>query len=99
MLLLLTTAPEKEAEKIRKKIVEERLAACALAFPVSSLYWWKGKIEKSGEVLLIFKTTEKKKEEIMKRVRELHPYELPFIAFFKVEASEDYEKWVEEVVE
>ena len=45
------------ARRLAKAALEAKLAACANIVPaVESHYWWKGKLESSDEVLLIFKT-------------------------------------------
>jgi len=80
-LLVLSTFPDAEvARTIARTLVEERLAACANLLPgAESLYWWKGVIESSSEVLAIFKTTEEGYPRLEVRLKELHPYELPEI--------------------
>ena len=80
-LLVLSTFPNAEiARTIARTLVEERLVACANLLPcVESLYWWKGVIESSAEVLAIFKTTEEGYPRLEARLKELHPYELPEI--------------------
>jgi periplasmic divalent cation tolerance protein len=45
-----TTETRGAAEKIAKALIEKRLAARAQIFgPLSSMYWWKGKLENSEE--------------------------------------------------
>ena len=56
--VVLVTAPDMDlARRLAKGALEAKLAACANIVPaVESHYWWKGKLESSDEVLLIFKT-------------------------------------------
>lgn len=69
-----------DARKIGRALVEERLAACVNIVPkINSIYWWKGEVEDEEEALLIAKTTEDNVDKVMKRLRELHPYEVPAI--------------------
>ena len=60
-LIVIMTAPNKqEARKIVRTLLEERLIACAnILDPVSSLFWWKGKIEEENEGLVFMKSHEK----------------------------------------
>jgi len=45
--VITVTGSKEEADKISQVVVEKRLAGCAQVFgPITSTYWWKGKIEK-----------------------------------------------------
>ena len=92
-----TTLPDKDAaKKIAKTLVEERLAACVNIFRIDSLYWWRGKIEEEEEYELVFKTRRALYPELEKRVRELHPYELPSILSCPIEEGlKDYLGWID----
>jgi len=81
VILVLSTFPDAEvARQIARSLVEEQFAACANLIPgVESVYWWKGVIETSAEVLAIFKTTLEQYPQLEVRLKELHPYELPEI--------------------
>jgi len=97
MIIAYITAPdEKEAEKMGQMLVKERLAACANYFPIKSFFMWQGAYETEKEYVILAKTTEKRFDQIKKRVIEAHDYELPCIIKIPVEANEEYAKWVEE---
>ncbi|MFZ3077199.1 MAG: divalent-cation tolerance protein CutA [Candidatus Aenigmatarchaeota archaeon] len=98
MKIILTTCPEKESEILAQKLLEEKLCACISITNAKSLYWWKGKIEKGNEVLLIIKTKDDLADKLMKRIKEIHSYENPEIIVLNVEkAAEKYLKWIDEV--
>jgi periplasmic divalent cation tolerance protein len=97
VMVALTTAPSAEvAERIGRSLVEERLAACANVLPgITSIFRWKGSIEREGEVLVILKTTAGEVEALERRVAELHPYEVPEVIALPVEAGHaPYLDWV-----
>ncbi|MBI4218401.1 MAG: divalent-cation tolerance protein CutA, partial [Elusimicrobia bacterium] len=49
-VVFVTASNRKEADKISKTIVKERLAACVNQIPsIRSRYWWKGKVETANE--------------------------------------------------
>ncbi len=77
-----TTLPSgREAREMGEKLVREKLAACVNILPgMQSIYEWKGRLEHGDEVVLIAKTVPERAEEVMRRVAELHPYEVPAIA-------------------
>jgi periplasmic divalent cation tolerance protein len=95
------TAPNREvAEHIGREVLNRRLAACAnIVEKVSSLYWWKGKLERDDEVLLFLKSKRTKVGDIIKLVKEIHSYENPAIVVFPIIGGSDkYLKWIEEEV-
>jgi hypothetical protein len=57
--------------------------------------WWKGQLESSSEVLVLFKTTKKKLPELERCVVKVHPYDTPeFIAVSVDAGSEKYLNWI-----
>ena len=78
-VVIFSTVPSQEVGgNIARELVRERLAACVNLVPgLTSIYEWKGKLEEESEVLLIVKTTHGKAEPAIKRIIELHPYEVP----------------------
>ena len=70
---------EAEAVRVSRRVLEERFAACAQRLSVRSSYWWRGRIEGSEESLVLFKTLPKHVGSLFRRLRSLHPYEVPEI--------------------
>ena len=96
---VLITAPDEEnAARIGRALVEERLAACAnIVKGIRSIYRWKEEIFDEPECLLLIKTVADNFTLLEKRVRELHPYEVPEIIAVKIsEGSKPYLDWIEE---
>ncbi|AEC52429.1 periplasmic divalent cation tolerance protein CutA [Pyrococcus sp. NA2] len=96
MIIVYTTFPDWDsAEKVTKKLLEERLIACANLREHKAFYWWQGKIEEDREIGAIFKTREELWEEVKERIKELHPYTVPAIIRIDVkDVNEDYLKWL-----
>ena len=99
IVVFMTAANSEEAERIAEMLVERRLAACVQILPeVKSVYRWQGKIERQREVLLIAKTTRTKFQELERRVRAAHSYEIPEIVALPVIAgSAPYLQWLSSV--
>ncbi|OPY04066.1 MAG: Divalent-cation tolerance protein CutA [Syntrophaceae bacterium PtaB.Bin038] len=92
-----TTAPSREeADRIAQTLVERRLAACVqIAGPVESFYRWKGALERSTEWLCLIKTRRANYAAVEAAIRAGHPYEVPEIISFPIEAgSEPYLAWL-----
>ena len=100
IVIFATCASEKEAAKIAKNLLSERLIACAnIIAGVKSLFRWKGKVDKAKETLLVIKTVRKNFLKVQKRIKKLHSYEVPEIIALPIVAGEnDYLKWIKESV-
>ena len=95
--VVLVTAPDAAtAEALARRLVEERLAACANLIPaVRSIYRWEGEVQDDAEVLLILKTRKARVTALAARVQALHPYDLPeVIALTASGGSAAYLDWV-----
>lgn len=90
-----TTLPDRETtQRVAREILEERLASCAQWWPIESEYWWNGKLETSKEFLLVLKTTLGRTAELQRRLQELHPHEVPYIAAVALQhVSPTYAQW------
>ncbi|MGO9136334.1 MAG: divalent-cation tolerance protein CutA [Syntrophales bacterium] len=98
--VMTTTDNKEDAEKIAMSLVEKRLAACVqIAGPITSLYRWKGNIEKTQEWQCWIKSKEILYKEIEKAIKSVHPYEVPeIIAIPIVAGSRGYLQWLESEV-
>jgi periplasmic divalent cation tolerance protein len=101
-LCVFVTAPNiTVARKIAVTVLSNRLVACANLMPkVESHYWWKGQLESSSEVLVMFKTTKTKLAELERCVVKNHPYDTPeFVALELEHGTEKYLNWISSSVE
>ena len=78
-------------------MVKEKLAACVNIIPIKSIFSWEEKIEKADEFILNIKTKENLVDELVERLKEIHPYELPVIEIDKTETTQEAEDWVNKV--
>jgi periplasmic divalent cation tolerance protein len=95
--VVLVTAPNlKAARQLARQALEGHLAACANLIPrIESHYWWQGKLEKSGEALILFKTRAGQLEKLERLVLEKHPYDTPeFVVVNLTGGAERYLDWL-----
>jgi periplasmic divalent cation tolerance protein len=89
LIVLVTTATDKEAATIASALVEREEAACVNIVPmVRSVYRWKDKVWNETEQLLVIKTTAAAFEDVKRTVKELHSYELPEILALPIAQGE-----------
>ena len=93
---LVTVGDEKTASLIAGGLVEDKLAACvSVVGGVTSVYRWKGKVEKSKEFLLVIKTRKSLAEDVGQFIKRHHTYTVPEILFLDVErGSMEYLDWL-----
>ena len=96
LLLTTTTERREDAERIAARLVSDRLAACVqIAGPITSTYWWKGKIETASEWLCLIKTRRVLYPAVEAAIRAVHPYEVPEIVALPIVAgSRAYLEWI-----
>jgi periplasmic divalent cation tolerance protein len=95
--VVLVTAPDEGAARtLAHALLEERLVACANVIPgVTSVYRWKGKVHQDPESLMVLKAPGSCVERLLRRVPELHPYDVPEVLVLEVGAGyEPYLNWV-----
>ena len=95
IVVLTSTDNKSEAEKITQALVEKRLAASAkIMGPASSIYWWKGKIERASEWQCIIKPRRSHFDAVEAQIRQMHSYEVAeIIALPAIDASAEYLAW------
>ena len=99
IVVLVTCGNRREAKRIARKLVEDRLTACVnvLKAPVESTYRWKGKVETAAEYLLLIKSSRKLFPALRAAVQRLHSYEVPeVIALPIVAGSPAYLAWLQD---
>jgi periplasmic divalent cation tolerance protein len=96
VVVIVTTSNREEAVKIVRSLLEEGLIACAnIVGPVSSLFWWQGKIDEENEFLVFMKSHKNLFERLSERVAEIHSYDVPeIIALPIIEGSPPYLDWL-----
>jgi periplasmic divalent cation tolerance protein len=98
MRLVITTCPRDKSQKLTDEILKSKLTVCVSKMTIESKFWWKGKIDEEKESLIIFKTREELVDELFKKIKEIHPYEVPEIIEIKVEkVNGEYLKWLKDI--
>ncbi|HTL69668.1 MAG TPA: divalent-cation tolerance protein CutA [Candidatus Eisenbacteria bacterium] len=95
-IVVLTALPDdKSARRLGEALVRGKAAACVTALPGAvSTYFWKGRLERSRETLLLVKTLRRNYPKVEKMILKNHPYELPEILRIPADATEAYRSWL-----
>lgn len=87
---------KEQAQRLAETLVTNRLAACAhVSGPITSTYWWQGRMEVAEEWICEAKTRRDLYKEMETILKSLHPYDEPeIIATPILTGSESYLKWI-----
>jgi periplasmic divalent cation tolerance protein len=99
IVVLVTCGTAREARRIARALVEERLAACVniLTAPIHSTYRWKRRVEQASEFLLLIKTSRKRFAALRARIAALHSYDVPEIIALPIAAGAPaYLRWLDD---
>lgn len=95
--VVFVTVPDKRSGlKIAQGLVHQKLAACVNFIPgIESCFWWKGKVHRAHEGLLMIKTQRGLVDNVIAFVREHHPYEVCEVLSLPVmEGNKAYLDWI-----
>lgn len=88
---------KKEAKKVAKLLVKERLSACVQISKINSFYTWNDAICEDKEYLLSIKTKKENYKKIQRKIKENHSYDLPQILAIKItKTSREYKSFIKE---
>lgn len=95
IVVLVTAASERQADRIGKALVMAELAACANIVPnIRSIFRWAGRVSREREALLIIKSRADLFERVAALVKRLHSYTVPEVIAFPIAyGSADYLAW------
>ncbi len=98
-LIYVVCANIEEAKRISRYLLERHLAACTNIHPITSAYWWEGKIVEDEEVALLIKTVPVHFDRVRDAVLQLHSYQVPCIISIPVDRVEArFLRWLQSEV-
>jgi len=95
-IIVYATFPNlKTAKKIVNGLLQKRIAVCGNIFRLSSMYVWKGKIERSPEYGAFIKTVKNNYRKVENYIKQNHPYDVPEIISWTIERGlKSYIDWI-----
>ena len=94
-IIITTTDSDKTANDIAKYLVKDNLSPCVQITPnIQSVYKWKNKLDKSGEILLLIKTIPDNVQDCKKLILKYHNFGVPEIIITNGEIlNDEYRDW------
>lgn len=100
IFLISTASSKKEGERIANGLLKSKLAACVNLIPgAMSFFFWKGKVCREKEVILLIKSCRGMECKIINKIKELHSYSVPEGIFINIAGGDKkYLEWVRESI-
>jgi periplasmic divalent cation tolerance protein len=94
-IVFVTCPPNRGAALLRQLVEEHLVAGGNLIRGAQSIYRWKDQICDEAEEILWMETAADRVQDLLARLPELHPYEVPkVLTFTPDEGLEAYFRWV-----
>jgi periplasmic divalent cation tolerance protein len=94
-LVITTCGDRAEAERLARRLVETRLAACVQMHPIESVYIWEGATQSAQEILLLCKIKHADFSDVEAAIRAAHSYATPEIVEVAIEqGAASYLSWI-----
>jgi uncharacterized protein involved in tolerance to divalent cations len=88
-----------EARRISNELLKRKLVASTNMLPIASSYFWKNKIRRRREVLMVMKTRSEHFAGVKQVILAMHSYEVPGIVALKIfRAHNRYLRWIDDSV-
>lgn len=99
LFIYTTIDSESKGKSMIRSLLDERLIGCGLTAKADSQYHWLGEITTDNEWVIWLKTILPLKDTAIKRLTQLHPYEIPCILHTTMKANTDYLTWLKQQVD
>ncbi|MDA7945856.1 MAG: divalent-cation tolerance protein CutA [Hyphomicrobiaceae bacterium] len=85
-----------QAKEVGHVLLKSRLAACMNIVPaMTSIYEWEGEVHETAEAVMLIKTSRRCQKEVLKRTKELHPYDTPALYVLDpLHTDTDFGAWI-----
>jgi periplasmic divalent cation tolerance protein len=96
--IYVTHTNQQSADKVTDHLFRQKLISSVNSFPIQNTYVSKGKLEKSEEIVTIYKTKTQNRIPVKEAIKGIHPYDIPCIMKMNCEVNHGYGNWIIESV-
>lgn len=98
-VVITTCESKKDANKLAKLLIKNKLAACVQVYPITSFYEWKGKSMEESEYTMLIKTQSKLYSQLEKFISKNVKYEISEIIQIPIDNGlPKYLKWIDQAI-
>ena len=96
---MLTTEPNKKnALRVARLLIQNKLAACVSIKQIFSIYEWNDDIEKTKEFEITIKSKPEFKDDLIDFLNKISSYDVPQIIYKKYYSEMKYYEWINKTI-
>ena len=96
--MITTESSKKNATRIAKLLIQNKLAACVSIKQIFSIYEWDDDIEETKEFEIIIKSKPEFKDKLIDFLNKISSYDIPQIIFKKYHSEIKYYDWLNNII-
>ena len=98
LIMITTESNKKNAYRMAKLLIQNKLAACVSIKQIFSIYEWDDDIEEAKEFEITIKTKPEFKDYLVDFLHEISTYEVPQIIYKKFNSDINYYDWLNKTI-
>ena len=98
LVMITTESNKKNALRVAKLLIENKLAACVSIKQIFSIYEWDNDIEQAKEFEIIIKSKPEFKDYLVDFINEISTYDVPQIIYKKFNSDIKYYNWLNKTI-
>ena len=98
LVLITTESNKKNALRVSKLLIQNKLAACVSIKQIFSIYEWDDDIEETKEFEITIKSKPEFKDDLIDYLHEISTYDVPQIIFKNYESEIKYFDWLNKII-
>ena len=98
LVIIATESSKKNALRMAKLLIKEKLAACVSIKQIFSVYEWDGDIQESKEFEITIKSKPEFKDDLIDFLHKISTYDIPQIIYKKYNAEIKYYDWLNKII-
>ena len=98
LIIITTESSKKNASRVAKLLIKNRLAACVSIKQIFSIYSWNDEIEETKEFEITIKSKPELKDDLINFLRKNTTYDVPQILYKRYHAEMKYLDWLNQTI-
>ena len=98
LVVITTESNKKNALRVAKLLIQNKLAACVSLKQIFSIYEWDDDIEETKEFEIIIKSKTEFKDDLIDFLHKISTYDVPQIIYKKYYSEMKYFDWFNETI-
>jgi len=96
--MITTESNKKNAMRVAKLLIQNKLAACVSIKQIFSIYEWEDDIEETNEFEITIKSKPEFKDNLVDFLHKISTYEVPQIIYKKFNSDMKYYDWLNKTI-